>query len=113
MTTATSPSRSRRAMIEAHGMVKRYGSTMAVSDLSFPIRPGASPSQGHPRTGATRSITKDGKGSLKSSNDTLVQKKLGDVVEVAELDAGHEFLPFSPRIYINRTIWLGGVAEHH
>ena len=27
-------------MIEAHGLVKRYGSTMAVSDLSFSIRPG-------------------------------------------------------------------------
>ena len=30
----------RRAMIEAHGLVKRYGSTMAVNDLSFSIRPG-------------------------------------------------------------------------
>ena len=29
-----------RAMIEAHGLVKRYGATMAVSDLSFSIRPG-------------------------------------------------------------------------
>src|SRR5579859_5129101 len=27
-------------MIEAHGLVKRYGSTMAVDDLSFAIRPG-------------------------------------------------------------------------
>jgi ABC-2 type transport system ATP-binding protein len=27
-------------MIEAHGLVKRYGSTMAVNDLSFSIRPG-------------------------------------------------------------------------
>jgi len=27
-------------MIEAHGLVKCYGSTMAVSDLSFSIRPG-------------------------------------------------------------------------
>jgi len=27
-------------MIEAHGLAKRYGSTMAVSDLSFSIRPG-------------------------------------------------------------------------
>jgi ABC-2 type transport system ATP-binding protein len=27
-------------MIEAHGLVKRYGSTMAVSDLSFCVRPG-------------------------------------------------------------------------
>ena len=27
-------------MIEAHGLVKRYGSTMAVSDLCFSIRPG-------------------------------------------------------------------------
>jgi ABC-2 type transport system permease protein len=27
-------------MIEAHDLVKRYGSTMAVSDLSFTIRPG-------------------------------------------------------------------------
>ena len=27
-------------MIEARGLVKRYGSTMAVSDLSFSIRPG-------------------------------------------------------------------------
>jgi len=27
-------------MIEAHGLVKRYGSTMAVNDLSFFIRPG-------------------------------------------------------------------------
>jgi ABC-type Na+ transport system ATPase subunit NatA len=27
-------------MIEAHGLVKRYGSTMAVDDLSFFIRPG-------------------------------------------------------------------------
>ena len=27
-------------MIEAHGLVKRYGSTVAVSDLSCPIRPG-------------------------------------------------------------------------
>ena len=27
-------------MIEAHDLVKRYGSTMAVSDLSFSIRPG-------------------------------------------------------------------------
>jgi ABC-2 type transport system ATP-binding protein len=27
-------------MIEAHGLVKRYGSTMAVSDLSFSFRPG-------------------------------------------------------------------------
>ena len=28
------------AMIEAHNLVKRYGSTMAVNDLSFSIRPG-------------------------------------------------------------------------
>ena len=27
-------------MIEARGLVKRYGSTMAVNDLSFSIRPG-------------------------------------------------------------------------
>jgi ABC-2 type transport system ATP-binding protein len=27
-------------MIEAHNLVKRYGSTMAVNDLSFSIRPG-------------------------------------------------------------------------
>ena len=27
-------------MIGAHGLVKRYGSTMAVDDLSFSIRPG-------------------------------------------------------------------------
>ncbi len=27
-------------MIEARGLVKRYGSTLAVSDLSFCIRPG-------------------------------------------------------------------------
>ena len=27
-------------MIEARNLVKRYGSTMAVSDLSFSIRPG-------------------------------------------------------------------------
>ncbi|MGD0068966.1 MAG: ABC transporter ATP-binding protein, partial [Streptosporangiaceae bacterium] len=27
-------------MIEAHGLVKRYGATMAVDDLSFSIRPG-------------------------------------------------------------------------
>jgi ABC-2 type transport system ATP-binding protein len=27
-------------MIEAHGLVKRYGSTMAVNDLSFSIRSG-------------------------------------------------------------------------
>src|ERR1700729_3799375 len=27
-------------MIEARGLVKRYGSTMAVTDLSFSIRPG-------------------------------------------------------------------------
>jgi ABC-2 type transport system ATP-binding protein len=27
-------------MIEAHGLVKRYGDTMAVNDLSFSIRPG-------------------------------------------------------------------------
>ena len=27
-------------MIEARGLVKRYGSTMAVDDLSFSIRPG-------------------------------------------------------------------------
>ncbi|MGH3186472.1 MAG: ATP-binding cassette domain-containing protein, partial [Streptosporangiaceae bacterium] len=27
-------------MIEARGLVKRYGSTMAVSDLSFSVRPG-------------------------------------------------------------------------
>jgi len=27
-------------MIEAHGLVKRYGATMAVNDLSFSIRPG-------------------------------------------------------------------------
>jgi ABC-2 type transport system ATP-binding protein len=27
-------------MIEAHGLVKRYGSTMAVNDLPFSIRPG-------------------------------------------------------------------------
>jgi hypothetical protein len=30
-------------MIEAHGLVKRYGSTMAVDDLSFSIRPGVPP----------------------------------------------------------------------
>ncbi len=30
----------RRAMIEGHGLVKRYGSTMAVTDLSFSVRPG-------------------------------------------------------------------------
>jgi ABC-2 type transport system ATP-binding protein len=27
-------------MIEAHGLVKRYGSTIAVNDLSFSVRPG-------------------------------------------------------------------------
>ena len=27
-------------MIEARGLVKRYGSTVAVNDLSFSIRPG-------------------------------------------------------------------------
>jgi ABC-type glutathione transport system ATPase component len=27
-------------MIEAHGLVKRYGATVAVNDLSFSIRPG-------------------------------------------------------------------------
>ena len=27
-------------MIEAHGLVKRYGTTMAVNDLSFYVRPG-------------------------------------------------------------------------
>jgi ABC-2 type transport system ATP-binding protein len=27
-------------MIEANGLVKRYGSTTAVNDLSFSIRPG-------------------------------------------------------------------------
>ena len=27
-------------MIEAHGLVKRYGSTVAVNDLSFSVRPG-------------------------------------------------------------------------
>jgi hypothetical protein len=27
-------------MIEAHDLVKRYGSAMAVSDLSFSVRPG-------------------------------------------------------------------------
>jgi ABC-type Na+ transport system ATPase subunit NatA len=27
-------------MIEAQGLVKRYGSTMAVNDLSFSVRPG-------------------------------------------------------------------------
>jgi ABC-2 type transport system ATP-binding protein len=27
-------------MIEAHGLVKRYGATTAVNDLSFSIRPG-------------------------------------------------------------------------
>jgi energy-coupling factor transporter ATP-binding protein EcfA2 len=27
-------------MIEAHNLVKRYGSTMAVNDLSFSVRPG-------------------------------------------------------------------------
>ena len=27
-------------MIEAHGLVKRYGSTMAVNHLSFSVRPG-------------------------------------------------------------------------
>jgi ABC-type multidrug transport system ATPase subunit len=27
-------------MIEARNLVKRYGSTMAVSDLSFSVRPG-------------------------------------------------------------------------
>jgi ABC-2 type transport system ATP-binding protein len=27
-------------MIEAHGLIKRYGSTLAVNDLSFTIRPG-------------------------------------------------------------------------
>ena len=29
-------------MIEARGLVKRYGSTAAVNDLSFTIRPGLS-----------------------------------------------------------------------
>jgi ABC-2 type transport system ATP-binding protein len=27
-------------MIEAHGLTKRYGSTVAVNDLSFTVRPG-------------------------------------------------------------------------
>jgi ABC-2 type transport system ATP-binding protein len=27
-------------MIEARGLVKRYGSTVAVNDLSFSVRPG-------------------------------------------------------------------------
>src|SRR3984893_10632865 len=38
--TATWPSVRCRAMIEAYDLVKRYGSTMAVNDLSFPVRPG-------------------------------------------------------------------------
>ena len=41
--TATSPSRSPKAMIEARGLVKRYGSTMAVNDLSSPSGPAWSP----------------------------------------------------------------------
>ena len=40
MTTATSPSRSRRAMIEAHGLIECYGPSIAVNGLSFSIRPG-------------------------------------------------------------------------
>src|SRR5262249_25076317 len=40
VSTATSPSRSRSTMIEARGLVKRYGSTMAVNDLSFSVPPG-------------------------------------------------------------------------
>ena len=27
-------------MIEAHGLTKRYGSTLAVDDLSFEVQPG-------------------------------------------------------------------------
>jgi hypothetical protein len=30
-------------MIEARGLVKRYGATAAVNDLSFTIRPGLGP----------------------------------------------------------------------
>ncbi len=36
-------------MIEARNLVKRYGSTMAVSDLSFSIRPGPSCGRWPPR----------------------------------------------------------------
>ena len=36
--SATSPSRSRSPMIEAHGLVERYGATTAVNDLSFTKR---------------------------------------------------------------------------
>jgi ABC-type phosphonate transport system ATPase subunit len=46
-------------MIEAHGLVKRYGSTMAVNDLSFSIRPGlVMPQVGSTgRTGTSSRIT--------------------------------------------------------
>jgi Lsr2 len=40
VSTATSPCRSRSAIIEARNLVKRYGSAVAVNDLSFSIRPG-------------------------------------------------------------------------
>jgi hypothetical protein len=33
-------------MIEARGLVKRYGSTVAVDDLSFSVRPGVVTGQG-------------------------------------------------------------------
>lgn len=49
-------------MIEAHGLVKRYGSTVAVNDLSFSVRPGmvtgflGPNGAGKPDTGLRRSL---------------------------------------------------------
>lgn len=49
-------------MIEAHNLVKRYGPTTAVNDLSFSIRPGlvtgflGPNGAGNPVTGLRRSL---------------------------------------------------------
>jgi ABC-type Na+ transport system ATPase subunit NatA len=56
-------------MIEAHGLVKRYGSTMAVNDLSFSIRPGmvtgflGPNGAGNPVTELRRSFLRQGPGT--------------------------------------------------
>jgi ABC-2 type transport system ATP-binding protein len=60
-------------VIEAHGLVKRYGATTAVNDLSFSIRPGlvtgflGPNGAGNPVTGLGRSCRQSATARLADS----------------------------------------------
>ena len=50
MTSHHSP---RELLIEARGLTKRYGTTLAVDDLTFTVRPGRSPASSAPTAPAS------------------------------------------------------------